>query len=156
MKKKITLLLSILLVLASCNSKTIYSEFKNDFDNNRWIKTDAKTFEFTIDDDSKLYDIIFDFSHVYDYQFSSIPINFIIENPKSVKEKFTINLTIKDNTGKDIGDCSGDICDLKFKIKENFKLKKGNYKIIILNNFKSDYLPNVIGVGLNVEKINKG
>ncbi|WP_395044744.1 hypothetical protein [Flavobacterium sp.] len=153
MKTKILLSLSLLLLLVSCNSNTIYSEFKNDFDSNRWLKADAKTFEFTIDEDAQLYDIIFDFSHVYDYQFSSIPINFIIESPNSLQEKFTIDLKIKDNSGKDIGDCSGDICDLKFKIKEKYKLEKGKYKVIISNNFKADYLPNVIGVGLDVEKL---
>jgi hypothetical protein len=41
---------------------------------------------------------------------------------------------------------------LKTILKENTKLQKGNYKITISNNFNGPYLPNVIGIGIQVEK----
>ena len=154
MKTKLLLTLFTFFILFSCDKSSVYSEFYKNKEDNRWLKSDEKIFEFTIDNDVQLYDAIFDFSHVYDYQFASVPIDFIIENPSNEKEKFTINLKLKDTNGKEIGDCSGDICDLKFKIKQKSKLEKGNYKISISNSFKGDYLPNVIGVGLEIKKSN--
>ena len=154
MKTKLLLILFTLFGLTSCNKNSVYSTFYKNNENNRWLKSDAKTFEFAIDDESQLYDIIFNFSHVYDYQFSTVPINFVIENATGNKENFTIDLMIKNKSGKQIADCSGDICDLKLKIKEKYKLEKGNYKVIISTSFKGDYLPNVIGVGLEIKKSN--
>ena len=154
MKTKLLVAFLSIFFFISCDKSSVYSKFYKNKEDNRWLKSDEKTFEFTIDDDVQLYDAIFDFSHVYDYQFASVPIDFIIENPSNEKEKFTINLKLKDTNGKEIGDCSGDICDLKFKLKHKSKLEKGTYKVIISNSFKENYLPNVIGVGLEIKKSN--
>ncbi len=154
MKTKLLIAFLSIFLFISCDKSSVYSEFYKNKEDNRWLKSDEKTFEFTIDDAEELYDVIFDFSHVYDYQFASVPIDFVIENPKGEKEKFTINLKLKDTNGKEIGDCSGDICNLKFKIKQKSKLNKGKYKVSITNSFKGEYLPNVIGVGLEIKKSN--
>lgn len=154
MKKIFILFFSLSITLFSCDKKSIYSKFYDLPENHQWQKADEQVYQFTIDDDSKSYDVVFKFGHVYDYQFDSVPINFIIENPNGDKEKFAIDLMIKDSSGKEIADCGGDICDLKFKIKENVKLSKGNYKVTISHSFKGPYLPNVLGLGLNVEMAN--
>lgn len=151
MKAKIFFSLCFLLLI-SCNSSTVYSKFDKDFENNRWQKSDAKTYEFTIEDETQLYNILFKFSHVYDYQFPVVPINFSIQNPSGETEKFTVDLRIKDTFGKELGDCAGDICDLSQAIKNKIKLQKGSYKVIVSHNFKSTYLPNVLGIGLKVDK----
>lgn len=151
MKAKILLFLSFAFFI-SCDKSGIYSKFDNLDENNRWMQSEAKTYEFTVDNDTILYDIKFHFSHVYDYQFSNVPINFSIESPNGEKENFTIDLAIKNDQGEQLANCSGDICDLIYNVKEKIKLQKGNYKITVSNSFKGPYLPNVIGVGLEVDK----
>lgn len=152
--KKIILVVSFILVLfASCNKTSLYDKFEDNFKENRWEEKDSKTYDFSIDDESKLYNITFRFSHVYDYQFNSIPIHFTIINPKGSAQKKEIDLQIKDASGKEIAECSGDFCDLNYKLEENVKLLKGNYKIIVSHSFKGPYLPNVLGVGLKVEEV---
>jgi hypothetical protein len=42
---------------------------------------------------------------------------------------------------------------LKFKIKKGTKLEKGTYKITISNGFSRDYLPKVLGIGLDVDLV---
>lgn len=153
MNSKILLTLVSLLLFISCDKSSVFSEFDKMPTDNRWQKSDVKIYEFSIDDDSKLYNLEFKFSHIYDYQFDSVPINFAIENPSGKTEKFTIDLMIKDDSGKELGECSVDICDLNFKIKEASKLEKGTYKITISNGFKRKYLPNVLGIGLDVDAI---
>ncbi|RTY90849.1 hypothetical protein [Flavobacterium sp. GT3R68] len=150
MKKLTILLFSLFTVLTSCNDANLYSKFYDDFPSNRWESKNAKEFEFTITD-SKAYDVFLKFGHVYDYQYESVPITITIIDPAGKEEKCSIDLVMKDASGKDLADCSGDVCDLELKIKEKVKLQKGNYKIIISHAFKQGpYLPNVLGVGLNV------
>lgn len=149
-----TLLSTLLfLVLISCAKSGIYSKFDHLNENNRWEQSDAKTYEFTVDDDTILYDIKFHFSHVYDYQFPSVPIDFNIESPNGKKENIHLDLPIKNEKGEQLAECSGDICDLIYPLKSKTKLQKGNYKITVSNSFKGPYLPNVIGIGLEVDFI---
>ena len=151
MKTKTLLLLSLFTILISCSKQNQFSQFDTFGEENRWQKSDAKTFEFDITDDAQLYNLVFRFSHVYGYQFPTIPLNVIIESPDGKKEELKIDVLIKDNSGKDLGECAGDICDLNYKIEENIKLQKGKYKITFSHSFEGPYLPNVIGIGLNVE-----
>lgn len=153
MKTKTLLFLSLFAILTSCSKLNQYKEFVSFGEENHWQKAAAQTFEFDITDDVKLYNIVFKFSHVYDYQFASIPINFTIENPKGEKENFSVDLAIKDSSGKELAECSGDVCDLDYTIKEKTKLQKGLYKVTISHSFEGPYLPNVLGIGLNVESV---
>ena len=49
-------------------------------------------------------------------------------------------------------DCSGDICDVFQTIKTFQNLEKGKYKVAVKSKFAGPYLPNVLGVGIVVEK----
>ncbi len=152
MKTKFLLLFLLSVMLISCNKSGIYSKFDNMEENNRWTQSDAKTYDFTVENDTISYDIKFHFSHVYDYQFANVPINFSIKNPAGAMENLTIDLAIKNAKGEQLANCSGDICDLIYKVKEKVKLPKGNYKITVSNSFNGPYLPNVIGIGIEVDK----
>jgi len=113
-------------------------------------KSDSKIFEFTIDDDTKLYDVTFEFSHIYDYQFASVPIKIDVKNPSGEEEFHNIDFNIKDSKGKPLADCGGDICDMSMNVIEKTKLLKGKYQIKVGHDFNGPYLPNVIGVGIKV------
>ena len=153
MKTKLPLLLSLFTVFISCSDQNNHNQFVEFGEDNRWQKEDARTFDFDITDDAQLYNLTFRFSHVYDYQFATVPVNFTIENPAGKSESFTIDLAIKDSNGKEIAECGGDICDLKYLLKEKVKLQKGKYKVVISHSFEGPYLPNVIGIGLSVESV---
>lgn len=152
MKTKLLLFCFLFVMLISCEPSGIYSKFDKSAENNRWPQSETKTYEFTVDNDTLLYDVKFHFSHMYDYQFANVPINFSIESPDGKKENIAIDLAIKNDKGEQLANCSGDICDLIYKIKEKIKLLKGNYKITVSNRFKGPYLPNVLGIGLEVDK----
>jgi gliding motility-associated lipoprotein GldH len=163
MKAKTLLLLFLFVILTSCSKHNEYKEFVSFEEENRWQKSDVKTFEFDISDakvfnvdvtdDNQLYNLVFKFSHVYDYQFATIPIQFFIESPDGNKEMIAIDLAINDDSGKELAECAGDVCDLNYTIKEKTKLQKGPYKVTISHSFKGPYLPNVLGIGLNVEAV---
>lgn len=153
MKPKILLLLLVITISISCSKQSQFSQFVEFGTENRWQKTDAKTFEFEITDETTLYNLTFKFSHVFDYQFATVPIHFTIENPAGEKENLSVDLAIKDSSGKELSECAGDVCDLKYQIKEKTQLQKGKYKVTFSHSFEGPYLPNVIGIGLNVENV---
>jgi gliding motility-associated lipoprotein GldH len=150
MKAFIYIVLFSCLTLFSCKKESVYDKMDKNFKLNRWEKSEIKTYEFSIDNKDQLYDVTLKFAHVYDYQFDSIPLKITIEKPSGGIENIAVSLKIKDAMGKELADCSMDICDLKQTIKEKTKLEKGKYKISISHHFKGPYLPNVLGVGLKV------
>lgn len=150
MKPKFIYQIFSVILLISCSEKTDYKKFIKLPEDHRWLKTDSKIFEFTIDDDTKLYDVAFEFSHIYDYQFASVPIKIDVKNPTGEKEFHTIDFNIKDSNGKPLADCGGDICDMSMNVIEKTKLLKGKYQIKVGHDFDGPYLPNVIGVGIKV------
>lgn len=152
MSVKSTLLFLLSCLFISCNSKNVFSETKDDFTANQWPKKEVQPFSFSIEEDSKNYDLSITISHVYDYQFESVPMEVGITNPKGETEILFFDLIIKDSEGKDKGDCLGDLCDLKQTFKKNIKLSKGNYTVHISHRFNHDYLPNITSLGLEVDK----
>jgi len=150
MKPKFIFPIFAFLLLISCSEKTDYKKFIKLPEDHRWLKSDSKIFEFTIDDDTKLYDVTFEFSHIYDYQFASVPIKIDVKNPSGEEEFHNIDFNIKDSKGKPLADCGGDICDMSMNVIEKTKLLKGKYQIKVGHDFNGPYLPNVIGVGIKV------
>lgn len=151
MKRTLLLLLCSILLCVSCDQKEIYRKIDDNFSQNRWDQKDSKTYAFTITDETKPYTIFFLFSHVYDYQFDQVPMDFKIIDPSGKEEIISNSIKIKDANGKQLADCGGDFCDLKQLLKEKVSLQKGEYKIIVTQRFKGPYLPNVLGVGIEVE-----
>jgi gliding motility-associated lipoprotein GldH len=152
MKSKFIFPFLTIFLLISCSEKTDYKKFIKLPEDHRWLKSDSKIFEFIIDDDTKLYDVTFEFSHIYDYQFASVPIKIDVKNPSGEEEFHNIDFNIKDSKGKPLADCGGDICDMSMNVLEKTKLFKGKYQIKVSQDFDGPYLPNVIGVGIKVSK----
>lgn len=148
MKLKI-ILLGLLFAMVSCNTNSIYSNSES-FTNNQWQKSSAQVFGFNVEDDTKLYDITFLLSHVYDYQFASAPLSFEWIKPDGTSEIIPLEFKFKDENGKELGDCSGDICDVNQVLLSKTKLPKGENKIVVTHAFEFDYLPNIIQIGLDV------
>lgn len=142
-------------ILQSCNKNEVFNDFQNDFENNRWAKNDIKVFEFNNTESNGLYVIKLQLSHIYDFDFAEIPIEVELIAPSGTKEVLLIDFKLKDPSGKEIGDCTGDICDVYCTIKSNTKLQNGTYTIKVKNNFPGVYLPNILGVGVIVEKNKK-
>jgi gliding motility-associated lipoprotein GldH len=138
--------------LQSCNTNEVYNNFQNDFKDNRWSSNDSKIFEFTNDDVEGLYTIKIQLAHIYDFEFKKIPLEVVITTPNGTKEVLSMDLVLKDASGNDIGDCTGDICDVYAPIQSNIKLQKGIYTIEVKSGFDGAYLPNILGVGVIVEK----
>lgn len=142
--------IAILFSLVGCDKNSVYKQFDSGFDDNRWLRTDVKTYEFTLEKPGA-YDLLIDFSHVAGIQFAQIPLQIEITSPDGAIAAEKVILQTKDSQGNDLGDCAGDLCDMQQSVSTNRQWAAGNYKIRLSNEFDNDYLPNVIGVGIRVK-----
>lgn len=150
---KVKLILFILVfVITSCNKNIIYDDFDSNFDSNRWDVTDVRVFEFDNVQSEGVCNLKLHIGHISGFQFKEVPIEVEITAPDGKSEVLTIIMKLIDESGKDIGDCSGDICDVFQNIKTFQNLEKGKYKVAVKSKFEGPYLPNVLGVGIVVEK----
>ena len=143
--KKIAILLLMMIVIISCDKKQVYRNFENDIAAQRWNESDEKTHSFEILEDDKNYNVYVEISHVFGSEMNEFPVNFEVTKPDGSVEKGEVIVNFK-NT-----ECLGDVCDVKFLVKEKLKLKKGKYIVKFSPKSKFGFVPNIIGVGLSVE-----
>ena len=151
MKAKL-ILIALVFALTSCNKNTLYNEFNRDFSDNRWEASDVKSFEFENKQSEGVCELKLHLGHVRGFQFKEVPLEVEITAPDGKSEVLPVTMKFTDESGKDIGDCSGDICDVFQTIKTFEKLEKGIYRIAVKSKFSGPFLPNVLGVGIIVEK----
>lgn len=146
--KKIIPVIVLLLLLVSC--KKISYRSTTEFTDNRWQKSDVKEFTLVVEGGLKNADLDIFFSHVYEPGYNKVPIELEIIFPGGKTETVSVILELKDKEGKNLSDCSGDICDLHTEIKSGVDLKGGKYTFKIKNNFNNVLLPNVLALGIDL------
>jgi len=147
MRKIFSLLLVALCV--SCQSDNVIDKLDTDFADNRWGADTIKSFSFTIEKEGE-YDVYVRFSHVAGFQFREIPIELSLTTPNAPVYLLTQSLKVVDESGKDKGDCSGDICDLEQRFTSRLTLLPGQYVATLQQRFPNAYLPNVLGAGIRI------
>ncbi len=143
--KKAALIVLVLFATLSCDKKQVYRDFENEIESQRWKESDVKTHEFEILEDGKNYNVFIEISHVRGSEMSEFPVNFEVTKPDGSIEKEEVLVNFKNS------ECLGDVCDVKFLVKEKIQLKKGKYKVQFSPKSKFGFVPNIIGVGLSVE-----
>jgi gliding motility-associated lipoprotein GldH len=147
------LLVAFMFIFFSCNKNKIYDDFDSNFENNRWEENNIRVFEFENKQSKEACDLKLHFGYINGFQFKEVPLEVEITTPDGESEVLSINVKLIDESGKDIGDCTGDICDVFQTIKTFETLENGKYKVTVKSKFTGPYLPNVLGVGVIFEKI---
>jgi len=142
---------ALVFIFLSCDQNKIYDDFDSNFENNRWEENNVRVFEFENKQSEEACDLKLHFGHISGFQFKEVPLEVEITAPNGESEVLSINVKLIDESGKDIGDCTGDICDVFQTIKTFETLENGKYKVAVKSKFTGPYLPNVLGVGIVVE-----
>lgn len=122
------------------------------FPDNQWKRTDAITFEFSIEKAGN-YQIFVLYRHIYGIPFREIPLNITYSASGATTETKPFTLRIADDQGNTLSDCIGDICDIEVKLTEG-ELPEGEYRVTLANTFDHEYLPNTPSIGIKVVKSN--
>ena len=152
---RILFILTFCCLLAGCLPDP-YFQKEEGIPQNAWNYNFRPSFSFDITDTTAAYKPYFLIRHTQAYPYCNIWVWLYITTPgDSVARKERINITLAESSGKWLGRGMGEIyeqrmqMDLGDSIKFN---KKGTYKIAMEQNMRVNPLPEVLNVGLRLEK----
>lgn len=142
----------LFLLLTACNSRVVYSEYKN-FPENEWKLADKAVFEMELTDNVSFHDINLLVRHADSYPFRNLIVFVTVNYPDGASRTDTMDLLLANDKGEWLGAGAGDIYDLTVPVKKNLKLPlKGKYKFEFVHGMRPDPLPLIMDFGLSIEK----
>ncbi|KAB7731614.1 gliding motility lipoprotein GldH [Rudanella paleaurantiibacter] len=158
MKHRLGLLVLLLSVwLTACDTNTVYSEYE-DIEDGKWFVNHAPAFTFRIEDANQRYNVYYNLRNALSYPYYNLYLTrYLSDSSGRVIESRLDELILMDpKTGEPRGDGLGDIFDHKVLIKPNYQFPKpGQYTIRIKQYMRQNPLPDVLSVGISVEKAGK-
>ena len=142
---------TITLLLTACGKEKTVFEKEYPIPNSAWTYADTLNFAFDIADTMALYDIVIHIKHRADYGFQNLYTRISTQFPSGDRRNQTLNFDLADNTGKWIGQKSGDNRDFEVKIQENaFFNQTGQHVITLEQMMRVSSLSGIERVGLQV------
>lgn len=150
-------LLFVSLVFTACDSGRIHEE-NVEMEDRIWIADSSVNLEFQIKDPKQHYDLLYNLRNSISYPFQNIYINYTLED--TLGNTLAADLINKDlfhpKTGKPYGDGLGDVFDHQFMLLEDYQFDHaGTYNIKLQQFMRRDSLPEIISVGIRVQKAKK-
>lgn len=145
--------------LAGCLPSPVYQkEFA--IPKNQWDYKYQPSFKFEITDTTLLYNIYFIVRHTEAYQFSNIWLQIHTKGPGDTAFKQArIEVPLAEPSGKWLGRGMGEISEQRLPITAEgdtaILRRKGTWEIKLEQNMRVNPLPEVLQVGLRVEKANQ-
>jgi gliding motility-associated lipoprotein GldH len=145
----------ILLFFTACDSNVVFED-NIKLPDNRWTISNVVKLETEITDTIAPHNIYINVRNAGGYQFSNLFIFLTTQTPTGLKARDTVEITLADESGKWLGDGLGDIWDNRVLFRSNFRFpEKGLYKFELEQGMRIDPLPQIMDVGLRIEKNGK-
>ncbi len=144
----------IALFISGCDKNKVYEEHKTNFPQFRWEKSNVVEFNPEIIDNDNNYEITVALRHIFGFNLKSIKIDMEMIAPSGKKTVNEYLLSFYDDQGDLLSTCAGDFCDMEQSLEDDFKFNEvGEYKINIYHRMDINPIPNIMEVGLIIEKI---
>lgn len=145
--------------LQGCISSPYYQK-EYSLPQNAWFNKNKPSFRFEVTDTTSLYNLFFTVRHTEAYPYSNIWLLVYTKKPGSkVFEQTRIEIPLADPSGKWLGRGMGEIWEQRMPITHEGDTailnKKGVWEIRYEQNMRIDPLPEILQVGLRIEKQNK-
>lgn len=153
MRTSIGIIMSLILLMG-CDDSRVFEE-NVDFEQRIWIVNQKPSFEFTVEDTTRSYNVLFNVRHAVSYPFSRLFFKYALKDSSTViKNEMTSAFLFDKNNGAPQGNSGlGDIYDLRVPLLTDFKFpKKGKYSVTLEQFMRTDSLPGVLAVGVRVER----
>jgi gliding motility-associated lipoprotein GldH len=150
------LLLFFLIVGISCNPDRIFEENVKIVD--RVWSIEPAVFQFEIQDTHVPYDFYFNLRNSIRYPYQNIYLNFsLMDTLGNVFKSDLVNIRLFDSrTGEPLGDGLGDIFDHQYQVIDNYRFNNpGYFQMRVSHYMRPDSLPEIMAVGLRIEKENE-
>lgn len=141
-----------LIILSSCQKKTIFREF-HEFENYQWGRFDKVKFEIPIENEGISADITLAVRHLDVYPYNDLPINLILTTPTGEERIIEKTIVLKDESGKFKGSVAGSYWDQEEVLWKSFYFnRKGTYILELENINPKPAIPGLVDIGLLIRK----
>ena len=154
MHKTIPWLFLVVILMYACNSNRIY-ERNVKFSDRIWNKDSAAVFKFEITDINTDYTFYFNLRNTILYPYQNIYLTYSMEDTLgNVYDSDLTNINLFDSkTGRPYGNGMGDIFDHQYMVIEDYQFNNpGTYLFRIKQYMRMDSLPEIMSVGLRIER----
>lgn len=151
------ILLTLGFVCWACDPDRVYEKY-NDIPENQWFIDSLQTYTFTIDDPALAYNLYYNVRNSISYPYYNLFVTYYLTDAKGKQLSSQLQeLMLMDaKTGKPLGDGVGDIFDHQISLLSNYKFpQKGSYTVKIKQYMRKDPLPEIMSIGIRVEKAAK-
>ncbi len=151
---KYVLPLLILVSLISCDNTRVY-EVNNELPGRYWLADSTQSFTFTISDTVQKYNVYYNLRNSVSYPFRNIYVKYSLSDSSgNLLDGNLYNANLFDSkSGKPLGDGLGDIFDHQFPLLTDFSFPgPGQYQMNVSQYMRRDTLPEIVAVGIRVEK----
>lgn len=140
-------------LLSSCMKTNTFQKVEN-IKGLQWSSKQKIKFNIDITDTNATYTAYFNLRHTDAYLFSNIWINTLLVDPSAkILDNARIEILLAKENGEWLTRGMGDIWEHKKILFEKMKFKtKGSYQIQISHDMRTDPLPQILSVGLTLEK----
>jgi gliding motility-associated lipoprotein GldH len=154
MQRTIPWFILMVIIACACNSDRIF-EKNVKFPDRIWNKDSAAIFKFEITDINTDYRFYFNLRNTILYPYQNIYLTYSMEDTLgNVYDSDLTNINLFDSkTGKPYGSGLGDIFDHQYLVIEDYQFNNpGTYLFRIKQYMRMDSLPEIMSVGLRIER----
>ncbi|MCQ0112351.1 gliding motility-associated lipoprotein GldH [Zhouia amylolytica] len=151
----------VLFIMFSCDSKSIYSEYKSI--SNSWGKDEKITFQFKAPDSVQPYNIFVNLRNNEEYKYSNLFLIVNLDFPDNETITDTLEYMMAEPNGEWLGKGFSSLKESKLWYKENVVFpRNGEYKITVEQAMRKvgsvegiQELDGITDIGIKIEKANK-
>ena len=138
--------------LTSCDSNRVFEENK-EIKDYVWKADERIVFDITITDTVSPNNLYVNIRNADDYRYSNIYVFITTTFPNGKFSKDTLECILADDKGHWLGNGLGDIWDNQIPFKKNVRFpEKGKYTIALEQAMRMNELPQIMDVGVRIEK----
>jgi len=157
--KRFCLVMGLLALLTACEQdpNVVYKE-NADIENGKWYVKNAPSFRFTITDASIPYDLYYTLRNNLRYPYYNLYLTRYLtdDRGREIESRLDELILMDPKTGEPRGKGLGDLYDNKVLMKRAYRFARpGTYVMRIKQYMRQDPLPDVVSVGISVEKSEK-
>lgn len=140
------------LFIACSDANRVYEEYK-EIPKHEWSYEQALPFEVEINDTTQRYHIGINLRHTNNYSYSNLWVLLKTIYPSGKEVEHKVDLPLANKAGKWYGHGSGDIISAEMFIQQYVKLPEiGTYQFELTQNMRMNPLPNIMDIGIRIEK----
>ncbi|AXE18647.1 gliding motility lipoprotein GldH [Runella rosea] len=148
------LFLSLLVMAGSCDSNSVYKDHE-DIEDGQWYVKNEPAFTFEITDTTQTYNVYYLVRNSIAYPYYNLYVKRFLLNDKNkiINEALNELILMDEKSGKPLGDGLGDLFDHKVLALKSYRFpRKGKYTFKIRQYMRQDPLPEILSMGVSVEK----